>query len=254
MGDKNVRPSGFACTQLLIDIIAKLSDTPENLTSFGSMKFTTLCLTLVISWIYTGSAQPPAAPKTGEKLDPVNAAHEAYQKDIQTAERNFRTALSKALNEAATVEIYLLDFETKEVEHARENYEWYSRLEEDQFPIIPYHASSKILKRKKLTAEEIKLLLPSLQAVVGVEKSNGGAGCHFPIHGIRISSESETIFQSSFCYHCSNFYILYPSDVASWTSLSSKEFQKVMEQLMPIPQAEKDRFDKKWGKKAEKKK
>ena len=201
-----------------------------------------------------GAAEPPEAPKTEEKVDPFYAAWEAYHKDIETAERNYRVALSKALTEAVTIEVYLLDFETKKVEDAREDFEWFTRLEEDQFPIIPYYASSKILKRKKLTAEEIKLLLPSLQAVVGVEKSHGGAGCHFPIHGIRISSNSETIFQTSFCYHCSNFYTLYPSDRADWTSLSSKEFQKIMEQLMPIPQEEKDRFDKKWGKKAEKKK
>ena len=218
------------------------------------MKFTALCLTLLMSWIYTGSADPPADPKTEEKVNGEQAAWLAYHEDIQTAERNYRVAISKALTEAVTVEIYLLDFETKDVQGAREDFAWFDKLEEAQFPIIPYYASSKILKRKKLTAEETKLLLPSLQAVVGVEENDGGAMCHFPIHGIRVRSEFKVIFESSFCYHCSNFYTLYPSYLAGWTSVSSKEFKKVMEQLMPIPQAEKDRFDKKWGSKADEKK
>ena len=61
---------------------------------------------------------------------------------------------------------------------------------------------------------------------------------------MRIWSGYNVIFESSFCYHCSNFYITYPGGGSGYINSSLKEFQKVMEQLMPIPQAEKDRLKK----------
>jgi hypothetical protein len=133
------------------------------------------------------------------------------------------------------------------VDDAKFDSAWALRLPEDRFPIVPYGSSSKILKRKTLTADEVKLLMPSLQATIGVEKNMGGALCHYPIHGIRIWDGDDVIFQTSICYHCSNFYLSYPYGGADWTNLSDPNFQKVMKQLMPIPQAEADRFEAKYG-------
>lgn len=185
----------------------------------------------------------------------IEKASGAYSDAIEAAYQSYRKAFSDAIAGATNVEVYLLDFETKPVKGATEFSSWILDLPKDQFPILPYVATSRILKRKKLSADEIALLMPSLQATIAVEKNNGGAMCHFPIHGIRIWSGDEIVFQTSICYQCMNFYMTYPFGRASWTGLSDPKFREVMEKLMPIPQAEIDRFDAKYrGKKKASKK
>ncbi len=62
------------------------------------------------------------------------------------------------------------------------------------------------LARYTLTAEQRGVFLPKLQEVVGVQgEIDGGAFCHFPIHGVRVYAGDAIIFYSSFCWKCSNF-------------------------------------------------
>ncbi len=201
-----------------------------------------LCLVVLLpSLALAGAAGDPAVSEKIEK------AGTAYRAEIASALGNYRKAFGEAIAGATNVEVFLLDFETKPVKGAQSFAFWERDIPEDTFPIMPYGAASKILKRKKLSAEEVALLLPNLRATIGVEKDPGSAGCHFPIHGIRVRDGDEIIFQTSICYHCGNFYMQYPSGSASWTGLSEPKFREVMEKLMPIPQKEIDRFNAKWG-------
>lgn len=159
----------------------------------------------------------------------------------------YRRAFAQAIGGATKIEVYLLDFEMTDAEDANRDAAWAIRLAEDQFPIVPYGNQSKILKRKMLSADEIKLLMPTLQRTIAVEENSGGAMCHFPIHGIRVWDGEDIVFQTSICHHCMNFYMTYPHGGADWTSLSDPVLRTVLDQLMPIPQKEIDRFDKKWG-------
>ncbi len=68
--------------------------------------------------------------------------------------------------------------------------------------------------------------------------------CHFPIHGIRIWDGEDIVFQTSICHHCMNFYMTYPFNRARWTGLSDPTLQTVLNQLMPIPAEESERFEK----------
>lgn len=177
----------------------------------------------------------------------VNAATDEYRKATGAAMAAYRKSFSEAIAGATKVEVYLLDFETITPESLPNDAFWDERLPEDQFPIVPYGQVSKILNRKRVTSKEIVQLMPSLKATIAVEENYGGALCHFPVHGIRIWTGDKLVFQTSICYKCTNFYMTYPSGASAWTGLSQAEFQRVMEQLMPIPQTELDRFAKKYG-------
>ena len=177
----------------------------------------------------------------------ISKADEAYRGGMETLEADYRKAFAEAIGSATKIEVYLLDFEMTDAEDAQRDSVWAIRLAEDQFPIVPYGNQSKILKRKMLSADEIKLLMPSLQKTIAVEKNSGGAMCHFPIHGIRVWDAEDIVFQTSICHHCMNFYMTYPFGGAGWTSLSDPTLRTVLEQFIPIPQKEIDRFEQQWG-------
>jgi len=179
----------------------------------------------------------------------IEMASNDHKRAIDAADREYRKAFGEALAKAAKIEVFLLDTEMTKVEKAGKGDLWLGNLPFDQFPIIPYGKVSRILKRKSLAADEINLLMPALQSTIAVENTSGGAFCHSPVHGVRVWSDGRIVFQSSFCYHCMNFYFIYPDGGAKWTAIKDDHLQEVMEVLMPIPQAVKDRFE---GRKPEK--
>lgn len=177
----------------------------------------------------------------------VSKADDAYRVGMQKLRSEYRKAFADAISSTTKIEVYLLDFESTNVRGVKDDLTWVAGLAEDQFPIVPYRGQSKILKRKMLSADEIRLLMPSLQKTIAVEDDMGGVLCHFPIHGIRVWDGDDIVFQTSICHHCGNFYMTYPYGVVRWTSLSNSEFGDVLEQLMPIPQKEVDRFERTYG-------
>lgn len=182
----------------------------------------------------------------------LKEAASAYYQDQDIARRNYRKALAAALDDSVRAEIYLLDFETKSLpEKSDDPFTKTPPLPADAFVITPYGATSKILKQRLLSGPELTRLLPPLKRTVGAEENTYGAMCHFPIHGIRVrDKDHRLLFESSFCYKCSNFFITYPDyrdGAPEWTGLSQKDFEKVMTELMPIPQAQVDRFEAKFG-------
>jgi len=178
--------------------------------------------------------------------DKLNTARTEYYDEMQKVEDAYRKSFSKALSSATRIEIYLLDFEMTKVKGRETDHDgdWAIGMPEDQFPITPYEKQSKILKRKVLTLDEVQLFLPGLQRTIAAEKGAGGAFCHYPIHGVRVwNHEDEVVFQTSICHYCGNFFMTYPFGGVSWTGLSDAAFGELLEKLMPVPQAEKDRFE-----------
>lgn len=182
----------------------------------------------------------------------LEKAETAYFRDQEIAKKNYRKALAVVLDDAARAEIYLLDFEVVHLpKKSGDPFESAPPIPANTFVIAPYHATSKILKSRLIKGAELGKLLPHLKQTVGVEENTYGAMCHMPIHGIRVwDKDHHILFESSFCYKCSNFFITYPNyrgGSPQWTGLSQKEFEKVMTELMPIPQSELDRFEAKFG-------
>lgn len=182
----------------------------------------------------------------------LEKAESAYFQDQEVAEKNYRKALAAALDDAVRAEIYLLDFETVALPKKSDDpFEKTPTVPANTFTIAPYDATSKILKQRVIKGAELAKLLPHLKQTVGVEITSPGAMCHFPIHGLRVwDKEWRILFESSFCYKCSNFYITYPNyrnGSPQWTGLSHKEFENLMTEFMPIPQSELERFNAKFG-------
>ncbi len=174
-------------------------------------------------------------PPGVERLQKAEAQFWEGQEKVEAA---FRKGIAEAIAAADKIEIVLLEFDSlKEVVDRFGD----EAGDEQRFPIRPYKASAKILQRRTLTPAELKELPPMLIAIVGVEKETGGAFCHLPVHGLRVFEGDAIIFESSFCYLCQNFYVQYPAD-AKWFGMSSKEFEAMMKRLMPIPEAELERF------------
>lgn len=181
-----------------------------------------------------------------EILAQISRADDAYGEALLKLMTNYRQSFAEAIATAEKVEVYLLDFEMTHAEDAQQDSEWAIRLPDDQFPIIPAGKQAKILKRKLLSTDEIKLLMPTLQKTLVTGGNSGGALCHFPVHGIRIWHGEDLIFQTSICHYCQNFYMTYPGDSTGWAKITQPEFKTVLEKLMPIPQNELQRFENKW--------
>jgi hypothetical protein len=90
---------------------------------------------------------------------------------------------------------------------------------------------------------EIERLLPALIETL-VPDTGGGAMCHYPIHGLRVWKEENMLFESSFCWACGNYSFDYDDVVSKWMGLSPG-LEQMMKELMPIPEAEIRRFEKK---------
>lgn len=208
----------------------------------------TLLTTLLITAICI--VGETAAEGAAEKA--LSEAESRYYEAQAVIESKYRKDLATTLATADRIEVFLLDFEMEDT--PSDFFYWENRLEEEEFPILPYGSKSSILKRAILGDEELKTFVPALQKVVGVQGDPGtGALCHFPIHGVRVFSGETMLFQSSFCWKCQNFALAYP-DAPAWVGISGTKLFEVFTDVMPIPQIELDRFNAKYGSRTERQK
>jgi hypothetical protein len=154
--------------------------------------------------------------------------------------------LAASLEEADSVMIFLLDFSIEEPAEA-------------MFPIRPYGSNTKIFRSKTFAANDVKPLLTALSATLTDKDGwNGGALCHFPVHGIRVYDKPtgrfgpSLLFESSFCWRCNNYYVTFPrpdfAEASRWRGIpAGPQLAKEFEKLLPVPQEELDRFKAKYG-------
>jgi len=188
----------------------------------------------------------------GEALKKLEEAQDHFYEAKDVIKIRYRKELAEAIAKGDKVEVYLLDFDAIEQTPSDHLY-WETRLEEGEFPIMPYGSKTKVLKKVELTPEQRKEFLPALQKTVSSEEDHGGAMCHHPIHGVRVFSGGKIIFQSSFCWHCNNYYLHYP-DGPQWLGIGNrKDLATAFEKMMPVPQKEIDRFNEKYGPKMKEK-
>jgi hypothetical protein len=193
---------------------------------------------LIASAILLMAGATSHAQTAGQKLA---IAADVFNDGILQQETHYRQTLGEIIGSSATrCEVYLLDCLLPIGKDARISSD---PSDENHFPIRPYEKETKILKRRELGAEEFKALLPSLVQIVAVEGNTYGAMCHQPIHGLRIYDQGVLIFETSICYECRNFFVLYPNGGAGWVGLNGNEFEDQMKKLMPIPESEIQRFN-----------
>lgn len=194
-----------------------------------------LCLPLVAEELDLpeGIEPNPASPEQTQRL----SAKRKYFKAVEQARGEYRKRLASILDHADSVEIYLLDFSMAKKEDDEEDVE--------RFSIRPYGETSKILARKKIEGDGLTAIRKAAADLLATGQEGGGALCHFPIHGIRFLKGENVLYQTSLCWHCSNFFVEYPDDAnASWLGIGSKSLMELLFKEMPIPQSEIDRFEK----------
>lgn len=173
------------------------------------------------------------------------SATRKYLKEKEQIQTKYRERFADALKHTDGAEILLLSFTLERgiPEGA----------EEDYLLISPYGSYSKVLHRKKLTGQSLTQCR-DLTGKLLREPYLAGPLCHFPIHGVRLYRGEELIFETSLCWHCSNYFLEYPDDYdeASWVGFGSDELERFLKTELPIPQSEIDRFNAKYGPKTDK--
>ncbi|MEM6690617.1 MAG: hypothetical protein AAF664_14375 [Planctomycetota bacterium] len=168
-----------------------------------------------------------------------------YESQIAHVRIRYRQEIAKQIHSASVVELVLLRFDDlKEAGPFNDD--------DSRFPITPFGKTTSIISSKTLSASERRQLLQALATQLEKPVHDGGAFCHYPIHGIRIlakprdeASEGEAIFTGSFCWVCKNFGFTYP-DAAEWLDTSS-ELQDICNKLLPVPAQERARFNATFG-------
>lgn len=194
--------------------------------------------TIAVTCVLGDDPPPPPTPLENA----LSEASSDYYKGEEELATKYRAKLAEILTLADAVEIYRLDFSMAgEVQEGKES---------DFFPIKPYDQMSEILARKRLTGEDLETCRKAAVELLKAPETWGGALCHYPIHGVRFLRGKEIMFESSFCWKCSNYYVTFPNNVeggASWCGIYNDGIRKFLETQLPIPQSELDRFDKEQG-------
>ena len=189
------------------------------------------------------SRKPPATepPKDDTSKEPKTT--DAYREATKAARGEHRQKLADLLLQADRAEILLLDFDivaNKQLSRLTARQSGLDLIPGTKFPIYPMGTSTNVLDRKTLNREQLALLLPHLAQAVRNDEG-GHDWCHFPIHGLRLYRGKDEIFESSFCWRCSTFSLLYP-DHSDLHPVHDEELERLMEQWMPIPLREMERF------------
>lgn len=172
--------------------------------------------------------------KVSESISAIRSDAESKRfEDIDKAQKAFRVAVAKTFQFADRVEVFLLDYSIGE------DAAYKPKDGEEAFPIRPYNKETKILKTRKVHAKEISKWCGAIAKTITTEKGGGGALCHYPIHGLRIYARNELLFETSICWHCSNYYF-----EDGWEGLTedAKDLKTLLDDFMPVPEKEKARF------------
>jgi hypothetical protein len=180
-------------------------------------------------------------PESPSGTDVLTAAEEVYRNGKKIIQAKFRKELARSITMATSGQACLLDFEPstppKDLDLEAQEKDW--------FPIVPYQVQSKILKAVDLQPEQQKKAASLMAGVLNNAVPDGGAFCHYPIHGLRFYRDKWDYYFTSFCWVCSNFFIQFPDDhmTATWLGLPPDDgLEKWLKALLPIPQGELKRF------------
>ncbi len=165
----------------------------------------------------------------------IPTAENIYNEDMENAKARYREAFAERMLKTATkTEVFLLNYDGMKEKNV-------FAYNEDDFDIAPYGKVTSIISKKEISKDEQRELLDAIATQIRKKRLSSGAFCHLPIHGIKVYSNDQVIFSSSFCWECYNFGFSYPSG-SRWTD-TSEEMKTVFLRIMPIPQSEIDRFN-----------
>lgn len=205
------------------------------------MKTTTFLIRCMIMTAL--GSMPPLATAQEEAEGPVASAlrkaGSEFNRGVDELLLAYRKRVADLITKATRVEVCLLDFSL--------GGEKRTAPAQGMFNVGPgpFSKETAILASHACTAGEMKELLPLLsQALTGMS-AQGGYGCHFPVHGLRVWIGEEVAFQTSICWYCCSFGMDYGKGPV-WVNHTPgfKDLKPVLLRLIPIPEDEVTRFKK----------
>lgn len=177
------------------------------------------------------------AEENGPVAKATERADNEFETGLDVLRGMYRKRMGELIANATRVEVLLLDFSFGEEKRAKPTL--------NLFEIKPYSKSTPILASRVCTQKEREELAPVLSDAIGGQPHEGGTGCHFPIHGIRIWVGPELAFETSICWYCGNFVMPY-NGRAGWKNHTDgfRELKPLLMRFMPIPEDEIARFKK----------
>ncbi|MEM7147952.1 MAG: hypothetical protein AAF591_22805 [Verrucomicrobiota bacterium] len=157
---------------------------------------------------------------------------------LDKVEAEYRAGKAALIRKADRAIVYLVDFGETTDENVFAD-------ASKSISIAPYDKRTKILKTREVEPKVRQELLDVLSAAIAEPEHTGGALCHYPIHGIRIYRGGELLHEGTFCWVCGNFGFSYPQG-STWLDTNA-ELKNVFMTLLPIPDAERERFRKKYA-------
>lgn len=228
------------------------------------MKWRTIVLMGLGSWCALGDEGNEAddegwkpSPKMEQAGEILWKAQNKFVEEKRNAEAAYRSRLAEAFRLVDWAEVMLLDFEVEPKPKGREVGEFFGEVEgferRTHLFVPNYDAYSRIIKTKKMEGDSLKQLVSAVDEVFKEPIQGRGPLCHFPIHGIRLYIGDELFFETSFCWHCSNYFMRMTGEWdGMWVDFRGEKLEEFLKKEMPIPKAELDRFNAKYGRKEKK--
>lgn len=205
----------------------------------------------------------------------LQQADDFFESDMELVKESYRKRFAEVLMMADKVEVFLVDFDGLVAVSESEDLSGFLggdevdkdvlkgvaikqgengeirvvevKLKRDEAILVPGYEDSytKVLAKKEVSDADRVKLLGSLAKQVAVREQAGGALCHYPIHGLKVYRRGKLLYETTFCWKCSNFGFSYPNGDRQWLS-TNDELRAIFHRLMPIPQSEVERFEKKY--------
>jgi len=103
------------------------------------------------------------------------------------------------------------------------------------FPVRPYNSYSRVLGRKILTGADAESLAALWRSQTFGFDYQGL--CHAPAYGFRFYQGSSLKFETSVCFHCSNFYVTALDESGWWgfdtTTTQASDLLAHLQQIFP---------------------
>ncbi len=171
-----------------------------------------------------------ASEATEIKSKAETALLEGHEKLIDA----YRIQLAAAVAKADRVEVFQLDDRVTGNEKIGDPNDPFNGQSKDKwFRVdVPETPSSKITEKLLVPQEKLE---PLLRIISNMLEHPGEelAACHDPVHGIRVYSGEELLFETSLCYKCLNFTMGSPIG-GEYVPLPENGIKAMMLKLLPL--------------------
>ena len=206
---------------------SKLSASDLSPPFVRTMKPNSLFFLFCFFAVICGAAEEPKEVSEQVKaiLDP---AFDKWCQETGQAVRDYDKAIAKTFQYADKIEVFLISTSEKH---------------QDGNPTFPSLGGDlDVAKSGTVEAKDVPKWSAALRKEFTSTKERKDAFCHYAIHGLRVYSGNDLLFEGSFCWACNNMCYSTIGDTEKHMMAFSedvKDLKALLNEFMPIPAAEK---------------